>query len=256
MERNTISDAEFLKGYSSTDFDKRLSFRDLLLNAPIPKEELMNNISLFVDRRNISRILFINEMYQKIIGIHGSIIEFGTRYGTNLSLFTSLRGIYEPFNHNRKLIAFDTFSGFPELDKKDENASIKWKEGDFAVPENYPDYLTQVLKLHESISPLPEIKKFELVIGDATINISKYLQAHKETIIALAYFDFDIYKPTAECLKEIIPYLTKGAVIGFDEINVLECPGEAEALREVLGTKNYRIQHSIFRANAGYLIFE
>lgn len=95
-----------------------------------------------------------------------------------------------------------------------------------------------------------------MVIGDATINISKYLQAHKETIIALAYFDFDIYKPTAECLKEIIPYLTKGAVIGFDEINVLECPGEAEALREVLGTKNYRIQHSIFRANAGYLIFE
>lgn len=102
---------------------------------------------------------------------------------------------------------------------------------------------------------MESIKKFELVQGDATQTVHTYLDAHPETIISMAYFDFDIYKPTAECLKAIKPYLNRGAVIGFDEINDREWPGETAALREILGTSSFEIRHSTFRANSGYLIY-
>ena len=39
-------------------------------------------------------------------------MEFGVRWGQNLITLNNLRGIYEPFNHSRKIIGFDTFEGF------------------------------------------------------------------------------------------------------------------------------------------------
>ena len=83
------------KHYNPQDVDSRNELRNLMLQAPIPEDELFNNIGLFIDRRTLSRFLFINELYQKILQIHGNVFEFGVRYGQNISLFTSLRGIYE-----------------------------------------------------------------------------------------------------------------------------------------------------------------
>lgn len=241
------------KSYNLKDVECRDELRKSMLESPIPPEELFNNLGLYIDRRIISRFLYINEIYQKIIPIHGNIFEFGVRYGQNISLFTSYRGIYEPYNHNRKIVGFDTFSGFPVVDTKKDKS--QWKAGDFAVPEKYEDYLDEMITLHEQMAPIPSVKKHQFVKGDATKTIKKYLKEHPETIISLAYFDFDIYLPTKECLESIIPYLSKGAVIAFDEINVPEWTGETQALREVLGTNNFTIHHSQFRSNAGYIIF-
>ena len=125
MKKNTKTEA-VEHSLNPTDLKKRGILHELFTNAPIPNEELFSNIGLFIDRRNISRILWINELYSQITELHGNIIEFGTRFGANLSLFTSFRGIYEPYNYNRKIIAFDTFEGFPELDKKDKNSEKFW----------------------------------------------------------------------------------------------------------------------------------
>jgi len=240
--------------YNPNDVNSRNSLQDLFFETPIPPEELFNNIGLFLDRRTISRFLFINELYQKIISIHGSIFEFGVRYGQNISLFTSFRGIYEPYNHNRKIVGFDTWEGFSAVDAEKDTGN--WKSGDFGVPDKYELYLENIITIHEQMAPIPNIKKHSLIKGDAIKTIDAYLKSHPETIISLAYFDFDIYKPTKECLEKIIPFLSKGAIIAFDEINVQEFPGETQAFREVLGTKNFRIHHSPFRANAGYIIYE
>lgn len=248
-----ISEVKINTSYNPKDVASRNNLREHLFNSPIPGEELLNNIGLFLDRRTISRFLFINELYQKIIPIHGNIFEFGVRYGQNISLFTSYRGIYEPYNHNRKIIGFDTWEGFPEVDKKKDKPD--WQAGDFAVPEKYEDFLEEVINLHEKMAPIPEVVKHTFVKGDASKTIEEYLKEHPETIISLAYFDFDIYKPTRDCLEKILPFLSKGAVIAFDEINVAEWPGETQALREVLGTNNFMINHSTFRSNAGYIIF-
>lgn len=226
---------------------------EMLLSAPIPREELHLNLTLFLDRRLISRILFINDIYRQILPIHGSIFEFGVRYGSNLSLFTSMRGIHEPFNHNRKVIGFDTFEGFvgvePEMDPDA-------KAGDFAVTPGYEGFLQDLLLQHERMAPLENIQKFQLIKGDAASTIESYLLEHQETVISLAYFDFDIYKPTLACLKAILPYLSKGSIIVFDECNDATFPGETVALREVLGTNKFVLRHSPYRGNAAYLVYE
>jgi hypothetical protein len=251
---NTTSEVEISSSLNLHDVQCRSQLQKLFLEAPIPREELFNNMGLFLDRRVISRFLFINELYQKMLPLHGDIFELGVRYGQNISLFTSFRGIYEPFNHNRKIVGFDTWEGFPELDANLDNPD--WKAGDYGVPQYYEEFLEKVISVHEQMAPIPSVVKHQLVKGDASQTVKNYLKAHPETIISLAYFDFDIYKPTRDCLEHILPYLTKGAIIAFDEINMAECPGETVALREVLGLDKFRIQHSPFRANAGYIVYE
>ena len=252
--KDFTSDARSFKRQSPRDSEVRRGLIEALFAAPIPREELLNHLVLFQDRRAISRILFLNEIYQRVIGIHGSIFELGVRYGPNLALFSSLRGIHEPLNANRKIVGFDTFTGFPDVARGRDAAGAK--RGDFAVPNQYEKYLEHVLGLQEAMGPLENLRRFELVKGDATRTLDAYLKRHPETVIALAYFDLDLYRPTKECLKRILPHLNSGAVVAFDEVNVADFPGETLAFREVLGGGRFTLIHSPFRASAAYLVYE
>lgn len=230
-------------------------FVDHFRRCPIPEDEILSNIGLFINSKNLSRILFMNHLYQQIIDTHGSIIEFGVRWGQNVVVFDALRGIYEPFNRHRKIIGFDTFTGFPTISKKD-GKSVLMKKGNDAVSENYIDYLTRLLELHELSNPLSHIRKFELVAGDATITVEKYLTENPETIIALAYFDFDIYDATKKCLDIIKQHLTKGSVLAFDELNDHDSPGETIALMETFGLNNIRLKRYRYTSRTSYFILE
>ena len=229
--------------------------RQHLVNSPISTAETLQNLGLFMTRQNLSQILFVDELYRKQLNVHGVIMEFGVRWGRNLALYEALRGIYEPFNHNRKIIGFDTFTGFPSVDSKDGTADII-TEGAYGVSTNYEEYLSAVLDCHQRESPISHIKKYELVKGDAVESIKKYLDRHPETIISFAYFDFDIYKPTKACLEAIKGHLTKGSILGFDELNASDYPGETLALKEVFGLANFRIQHSPFSPTQSYFVYE
>lgn len=240
---------------SSAERNVRQELVRLMDGRPIPDSEILANLGLFLTRQNLSEIFFLREMYEHIVDVHGVVMELGVRWGRNLALYESLRGIYEPFNHNRRIIGFDTFQGFPSVDAKDGSGEVI-EVGAYKVSENYEDYLAQVLDIHEQQSPIAHIKKYELVKGDATVTVKRYLEEHPETIIALAYFDFDIYEPTKACLEAIRPHLTRGSVVGFDEINNRTFPGETRALQEVLGIGTYRIRHSRYSPTQAYLIID
>jgi hypothetical protein len=240
---------------STEEQNKRASFIKLYNENPIPENEKLANSGLFVKRQDLSKQLFFNEIYKHIIKTQGVIMEFGVRWGQNLATLNNLRGIYEPYNHSRKIIGFDTFEGFPAVDNKDGSHSVIEK-GAFSVTKNYKKYLEQVLDYHESECPLSHIKKNRLIKGDATSTLIKYLKRHPETIVAFAWFDFDIYRPTKKCLELLKPYLAKGSIIGFDELTDPQFPGETVALREVLGLKNVRIRRNRFSGIQSYIIIE
>lgn len=240
---------------SEKEKNNRLKLKNLFEKNPIFENEKINNIGVFLKRQELSKILFFNEIYSEIKNVHGVVMEFGVRWGQNLTTLNNLRGIYEPFNHSRKIIGFDTFKGFSGVGVEDGEYNYN-KSGAFNVSENYEEYLTQVLKTHENECPLSHIEKNFLIKGDAIETLKKYLNHHRETIIAFAYFDFDIYKPTLECLKLIKPFLTKGSIIGFDELCDPGFPGETQALREVLGTTNFEIKRNRFSGIQSYLIFK
>lgn len=182
----------------SAEKPRRRDFVELLRNCPIPDDELLLNLGLFLTPQTLSRVLFMNFLYQQILPVQGVIIEFGCRWGQNLSLFSSLRGIYEPFNRLRKIVGFDTFAGLSGVSAKDGE---RMRPGTYSVSPKYEEFLQRVLDMQEQESPLAHLKKYEVIKGDAAIGIREYLARHPETVVAMAYFDMDIYEPTVQCLR-------------------------------------------------------
>ncbi|TKB74973.1 MAG: crotonobetainyl-CoA--carnitine CoA-transferase [Nitrospira sp.] len=223
--------------------------------SPVPPKESLANLGLFLNRASMSRILFMHNLYAKIVHTHGIVVEFGVRWGQNLALFSTFRTMYEPHNFSRKIVGFDTFEGFPSIatqDGTDQGCQV----GALSVTRNYESYLEDLLTTHEQLAPRAHLKKFELVKGDVQNTLSVYLDSHPETIIALAYFDMDLYEPTKFCLEKIKGHLTKGSVIGFDELMLAELPGETVALKELWGLSKYRICRDPISNYQSYFIVE
>lgn len=124
---------------SSKEIENRMGLNALYLKNPIPDNEKVAQTALFLKRQELSKILFLNHIYQLIKDTHGIMIEFGVRWGQNLVTLSNLRGIYEPFNYGRKLVGFDTFQGFVNVNKKDGKHKII-KNGAFSVSQNYEVY--------------------------------------------------------------------------------------------------------------------
>jgi hypothetical protein len=205
-------------------------------------------------RQTLSRIIYYDHLYQQIVGVPGVICEFGVQWGATLALLTNLRGIYEPYNYRRSIVGFDTFEGFPSVDSAKDGDHLR--EGDYSTEAGHELTLDRLLTLHEGNAPISHIKKFELVKGDASFTIQKWLDDNRHAIISMAIFDMDIYKPTKEVLEAILPRLTKGSVLVFDELNVLPFPGETIAVQEVLGLNNLRLQHFPHQPNCAWAVYE
>lgn len=248
MKETGLGDIKF---NSREEDEARQGMLKAFKESPIPDDEIMNNLGLFLNSKNLSRILFFDHLYKKIVDKQGIIIDFGTRWGQTASILSALRGIYEPFNRHRKILAFDTFEGFVSIDPKDGKSSLM-KEGADAVTKGYDKYFDGIMKLQEDDNPLAHIKKYEVIKGDAVATFSNYLANHPETIVAMVYFDFDLYHPTKKCLEMIQPYLTKGTIIGFDELNDPDSPGETVAVREVLGLNNINMKRYRYTSRVSY----
>jgi hypothetical protein len=203
-------------------------------------------------RQSLSRILYYNELYRKIVEIPGVICEFGVQWGATMAQLINLRGIYEPFNHSRKIFGFDTFEGFPDVDEKDGGFSAI---GDYAITKHYEDTLEEILSLHESFSPIPHVKKFELVKGDASLTIGPWLDNNPYAVVAMAIFDMDVYRPTKTVLEKLVPRLTKGSILVFDELNCPHFPGETRALDEVLGINRLSLRRFPHQPFCAWAVF-
>lgn len=226
MENKIIS---YQNEDEKSNYDKLLN---MLLNSKIDKKELLTNLGSFLTSKTLSRILVMEEMYKQIIGTPGVVMDFGCNWGQIGILFSHFRSMYEPFNRHRKIIAFDTFEGFPDIQPQDGTSDMM-TQGNLSTGTDYIEYLDQLYQIHENLNPMNWVKKYEIVQGDVCKTVKKYLETHPETIIALAYFDLDLYVPTKKVLEIIKPHVTKGSILGFDELIDTDSPGETLALKEV-----------------------
>jgi hypothetical protein len=249
-------DASSIKDYaSSEERANRSEMVAMLQSSPIPDDQILANLGLFLESKNLARILFMDFIYRQIIDVQGVVMDLGTRFGHNMALFAAMRGIYEPFNRHRKIIGFDTFTGFPSISAQDGDSDLM-VPGRLAVSEDYEQYLSRIMYLHEHANPLAHIKKYEICKGDATEEMEKYFERHPETIVALVYFDFDLYEPTQKCLEMIRPRLAKGSILAFDELNDPDSPGETVALMETFGLNNIRLKRFPYASRVSYFIVE
>jgi len=230
-----------LNKYSSSELENRKKLSYMLEKNPIDKKELIDNLGLFLNTKNFSRMLFFYEIYKQFLDVEGCIMEFGVRWGQNLSLLAAVRAMFEPYNVKRKIIGFDTFQGFVGTGAQDGKKTF-FEKGGLSLPKNYEHFLNDILEVQENFNPVSHVKKFEILKGDASKTLKKYLSKEKQTIVAFAFFDMDIYKPTKDCLKMLTNYVTKGTIIAFDELNCDYAKSVTNALKEVFDMRTIEIK--------------
>jgi hypothetical protein len=209
--------------------------------------------ALFLKRQALSRLLYYDQLYRRIVNVPGVICEFGVQWGTTMATLANLRGIYEPYNHSRRIIGFDTFAGFKGATAEDGPAV---KDGGYATDERYETELADILAIHESFSPISHLRKFELVKGDVCDTVPIWLDSNPGLVVAMAIFDMDIFGPTKAALQLVLPRLVRGSLLVFDELNCPHFPGETQAVQEVLGLNRLRLERSPLQPYCAFAVFE
>ena len=119
---------------SETQLQQREVLYRLYRETPIPVDELILCLGLYMRSSALSKILFLNEVYSLILDKPGVIMEFGVWWGANLALLESFRSVYEPYNWSRKVVGFDTFGGYDSISAEDGRGNavvadvLAWEE--------------------------------------------------------------------------------------------------------------------------------
>ncbi len=238
-----------LTASSNLQLENRNKLWSMFKESPLPEPELERSLGLYIRGSLLARFLAINEIYQKIVEIPGAIFDIGCWRGQTSILCENYRAIYEPFNKERRIVAFDTFEGYAgvgESDKPTEN----YDEGTYSTGIEYADYLKNLLATHEGNNILAHVEnKHRVVVGDATKTVPNYLEEYPETLLALVFLDLGLHQPTKSVLDALLKKnrIQAGTLFAFYHLtrdSVL--PGDSIAFQESFKDKKYKIRRSSF----------
>ena len=216
------------------------SIERIFNKSPESVEIKLENFPKYVRRQHLKRFLTLYEIYKSLLNVKGSIVELGVFRGFSLTTWAKLSTILEPENLIRKVYGFDTFEGFTSLHEKDKNSEYKHELGHF-----YTDVFQELQDLNHIYNQdrfLGHINKIELIKGDCTQTIPKFLEKNPHLLVGMLFIDLDLYEPTKFALEQFLPRMHKGSIIAFDELDNPQWPGETLALLESLNIKNLKIQ--------------
>lgn len=216
----------------------------------------VENFPRFARRQTIARMLAKYEVFKLSQPIRGSIVECGVHNGAGVFSWAQFCAALEPYNLHRRVIGFDTFSGFVDVADEDRGGleNVEVKKGGFAGATLQS--LQGSVELFDDNRFLNQFPKIELIEGDATKTIPDYVEANPHLMISLLYMDFDLYEPTKVALETLLPRMPKGAVLCFDEVNNAYWPGETAALQDTLGISSLRFQGLPFDPNVTFAVIE
>lgn len=220
---------------------------------PDPWEKKLENFPKYVRRPNLTRFLALYEIYKRILPVKGSIVECGVFRGFGTMTWAKLSAILEPVNLTRRIYAFDTFAGFPSVSEVD-NVGIASgvSKGDLFADSK--EELLELSAINDSTRFLGHIPKVNLIEGDATKTIPRFVEETPHLLISLLFLDFDLYEPTKVALEHLVPRMPKGAVLAFDELDNPLWPGETLAMLEQCGAGKLRIQRLEFDPYIGFAV--
>jgi hypothetical protein len=224
--------------YISDQYNDYLKLlNDYILNSSEPTIiDKFENFSKFSTRTSLMRFIIKYEIFKKILNVHGNIFEFGVNFGGGLFTLAKLSEILEPYNHQRKIIGFDSFSGFPSVSDKDNRENNLCHRGSLYV-DSYDD-LQKCIELYNINRPLNHIPKIELVKGDICETLPKYIEDNPHTMASLIILDTDLYDPTKVILQNLLKRIVKGGIILFDQLNIKAWAGESIGVIEEFGNLN------------------
>ncbi len=190
-----------------------------------------NAFYLTSPRGRLGKALAQYEIYKQVTGLPGSVMEFGVFKGTSLVRLLTFRHLLET-TESRPVVGFDAFGEFPVSGDHHDRAFIDSFQR--AGGQGYPQ---------DEIEGYLEAKGFtnyQLVAGDVSQTLPRYLDEHPATRVALLHLDMDVYEPTRFVLDQLGPRLVRGAVVMIDDYTTVA--GATRAVDEYLADRDVVIE--------------
>lgn len=233
-------------------------YADYFESSPASTYSKLHHFPKYIARQEMSKFFCRYELFKKILKVHGSIVEIGICAGSGIFTYGHASSILEPFNYSRKIIGFDTFAGFPDINDKDKSGALQVKNikvGAYSARGLYEE-MQHGVEIFDSNRPIGHMQKIELVVGDVEKTLPKYVKDNPDLIVAMLNLDTGIHKPTAVAIKHLLPLMPKGSIITFDTVGIKGFPGQNLAIQELIGLRNMRIQRLPFEPSRTYAILE
>jgi hypothetical protein len=223
---------------ASTDFDTEIwsKLEAIAESCDLDFSEKIELWPLFLRRVSFSRFIALYEIFKLTKDMPGFIVECGVFKGQSLGLFRQLLEIYSHGDSLKKIIGFDTFSGFVGLSSEDGPPdSTRAKAVGGWDASNFLTHLESLLDVMQIDSYMPRVKRVELVKGDVSLTIPKYVADNPGLRISLLNLDLDLFEPTTVALQHLFPLVVQGGVVIFDEYGMPGFPGESAAAEKYFG---------------------
>lgn len=245
----SLSDQESIKA--------REELFQIMNNYPSTDDEKERSLGLFLRGSLLARIFGIREVYEKIVNLPGCIIDLGTWRGQTAVVCENLRAIFEPLHFNRRIVAFDTFTGYTGF-SDDDNATNLHKDGTYSTGETYDELLSTILQLHEKNNVLGHNHgKHKVIKGDCLETLPAFFKSYTNEFVALAFFDVNSIKPTLESFNLIYEKLVPGGIIAFWQLSregsVIQAEGQVY-VSEILNKYKHSLHRSTFYPGLCYII--
>lgn len=207
--------------------------------------EYENNYYLSCDNSRLGKFIAHYELFKMIVNLPEEIVECGVFKGASLMRFAGFRSLFNG-GSTKKIIAFDSFGGFPETgfdpDKKQRQKFIA-DAGDQSI---------SVLQLARVLRHKGVEKGVELVAGDITLSVPEYVKRNPRLKISLLNLDVDIYEPAVTILEYLYPLIVPGGILILDDYGVF--PGETKAVDDYFKGKKVKINKFSFAKTPAYII--
>lgn len=152
----------------------------------------------------------------------GIVVEMGVYFGGSLAAMAKAAP-------DRQLVGFDTFTGLPKE---------AWSKGE---PHGIGDFGDTSLEgVQKALDGLDNVSLRPGLFPASADGL--------DDPIALAHLDFDFYQSTKDAIEWLLPRLTAGGVIVFDDYDWENCPGVRKAIEEAgLIVENVGHNQAIYR---------
>lgn len=207
--------------------------------------EYENAFYLSCVNTRFSKLLSHYELYKMTAELPGDVVECGVFKGCSFVRFAAFRELLR-HAYSHRLIGFDTFGKFPETNFEEDKKYRKNFVGVAGDQSISTEQLTEVLE-NKGLN-----KNIELVPGDITRTVPKYVAENPNLKISLLNMDTDVYEPAMTILEHLFPKIVKGGILILDDY--AKFPGETKAADEFFKDKDVTVKKFPFAVTPCYLV--
>jgi len=222
---------------NKSELNQKQILNKLFKQTNLDDFEKFRNFPVFTPRFNMARFLAHYEIFKKIYKLPGVIIDLGVYRGASSFTWAKLCEIFCPTDVKKKIFAFDTFKGFPNLNENDiEKKELDIKKGGYNCGKNILSDLELAQEAMNQDKFINHINRIEFIKGNVINTIPKFCKENNIKI-ALLNLDLDLYEPTKIALENFEPLMVKNSIIILDEYADNNFIGETKAVDEYFKKK-------------------